>query len=199
MEQTREDYKTRNELSLSLEKRLASVKRFQGEYEREQDYLKVLERIKDTNPFSVLVFYEPQESKLSLPKRKKLNPSVPERILTFHANYAQFYFMPESGEMRVGTYLGSGYRSTQSAFALALALLSEEKDIPTHVLISDRQNKIKHVLSSEKLIVQPHEVTQTVDRETADRILKNTVQAYERRCHDEGKEGSIELVYTLRQ
>src|SRR3989344_1447540 len=136
-------YRIRNELPRSLEETLSSVKGFRGEYESEPDYSKVLERIKDTNPFSVLVFYETPEKRISLAQRKKLNPSVPGRILSGIAGYVQFYFTPELEEMRIGAWIGSGYRSTQSTYALALARLSSRIDVPTHILIYDRQNFIK--------------------------------------------------------
>jgi hypothetical protein len=43
---------------------------------------------------------------------------------------------------------------------------------------------MKHVLSSRELIVQPHEVLQTVDLETSNEILKDTIKAYGSRSED---------------
>jgi len=174
-------YTTRNKLPKDLEQTLSSVKNFQGEYEYERDYLKVFEKIKNTNPFSVLVFYEYPQAKISLAQRKKLNPYVPERMLEFFASYAQFYFIPELKEMRLGSNPGSGYRSTQSTYALALALFSKKREVPTDILILNQKGIIEHVLSSQKLIVQPHEVVQNVTLEIADKILKDTTKAYGRR------------------
>src|SRR3989344_5958839 len=186
-------YTTRDELPKSLEERLSSVKYFQGHYEMERDYLKVFTKVKKTNPFSVLVFYESPQKKMSLAKRKKLNPYIPEMMLSGIAQYVQFYFIPELREMRLGTYIGSGYRSTQSTYALALARLSERKDISTHILICDQQNAIRLVLSSPRLIVQPHEVVETVDKKIADRILRNKIKAYHL-----GSKGLIEGIYLVK-
>lgn len=171
-------YTKRNKLSSKLEEVLISVKNFKGEYEHERDYKAVFERIKDTNPFSVLVFYESLQGHKSLAKIKGKNPFAPEKILFPIGRYSQFYFIPEYQEMRVGSYVGSGYRSTQSVYALALALLSKKKKVPTHILILDNQATLKQIVSSSELIVQPHEVTQTVEKKVADKILKHTISAY---------------------
>jgi hypothetical protein len=178
------DFTKRHDLPDKLEELLTSVKGYQGEYEYEGDYMKVYDKLQGTNPFSVLVFYEMTDKKTSFSKIKKLNPNIPERILANSQAYVQFYFIPETEEMRTGTYIGSGYRQTQSVYALSLALMSKDIDIPTHLLIYDRNNKMKHVFSSRELIVQPHEVLQTVDLETSDKILKDTIKAYGSRSED---------------
>jgi hypothetical protein len=178
------DFTKRKDLPKKLEHLLASVKGYQGEYEYEGDYMKVYDKLQGTNPFSVLVFYEMSKKKTSFSKIKKLNPNMPERILANSQSYVQFYFIPETEEMRVGTYIGSGYRQTQSVYALSLALMSKDIDVPTHLLIYDRDNKMKHVFSSQELIVQPHEVLQTVDLETSDEVLKNTIKGYGSRSED---------------
>ena len=85
---------------------------------------------------------------------------------------------PELKESRVGTYLGSGYRSTQSTYALALSMLSKIIDIPTDIIIIDENNSPRYIKHSKKLIVQPHEVTQNVSLELADRMLEDTIKAY---------------------
>ena len=115
--------KNRRKLSSSLENKLNLVKDFKGEYEFQRDYKKVYEKLKNTNPFSILDFYERSENKISLAKIKKLNPFLPERMLAGFASYVQFYFTPELKEMRLGSNPGSGYRSTQSTYVLSLALL----------------------------------------------------------------------------
>ena len=193
MVQNNENYYTqRNELPEKLEQLLISVKNYKGEYEYEHNYEKVFEKLQNTNPFSVLVFYENPKQKISSAKIKKINPNVPDRMLSNMASYVQFYFTPELEEMRLGTYLGSGYRSTQSTYALALSSLSDTTNVPTYVLIYDNQNKIKHVLSSKELIVQPHEVLQNVEKAEADKILHSTIKAYALRNEDY----SIESIFT---
>jgi DNA-binding HxlR family transcriptional regulator len=177
-------YTKRRDLPEKLEQLLASVKDYKGEYEYESDYMKVYDELQGTNPFSVLVFYELSKKKTSFAKIKKLNPNIPERLLASSLVYEQFYFIPETEERRVGGYPGSGYRQTQSVYALSLALMSKDIDVPTHLLIYDQNNKMQHVLSSRELIVQPHEVLQTVDLETSNEILKDTIKAYGSRSED---------------
>lgn len=189
-ETQKEYYSIRSTIPKSLEQILSSVKNFQGEYEYEKDYLALYNTLENTNPFSVLVFYEQPSSKMSISKQKKLNPNIPERMLFQFASYVQFYFTPELEERHLGTYMGSGYRSTQSTYALALALLSETKNIPTHILIFDNQYTFNHVLSSEKLIVQPHEVGETVERGVANKLLEHTIKAYSLRNNER-----IESIY----
>jgi len=194
------NYTTRRKLSSRLEQLLSSVKDCSGEYEYEQDYEKVLEKLQHTNPFSVLVFYERSDSRCSIAQSKQLNPHVPKRILTGgFASYEQFYFIPELKESRRGNYLGSGYRSTQSVYALALAQLSQTQNVPTHILLCDRKHKVNQVLSSRTLIVQPHEVLQTVSYEVADEILKNTRKAYAQRGKNYDVIESIAVTRTPRR
>ncbi|MEA3378195.1 MAG: hypothetical protein U9Q69_01005 [Nanoarchaeota archaeon] len=173
-------YTRRKKIPKTLEKLLDSVKGFHGGYESENDYLKLLENLKNTNPFSVLVFYEnPSEKPLNKnekKKRKKLNPSIPERMLSAMARYVQFYFIPELKEKHFGASIGSGYRHVQSLYAVALSQF--HKDVPTHILIMDKENKVKHILSSPVLIVQPHETIQSVPAELARELLKDTIKAY---------------------
>jgi len=171
------DLNNRDEVPQDLQVLLESVKPYEGEYEYERDYRKVYEKLKDTNPFSVLVFYENyfEHTQAKIRQRKKLNPFMPERMLAGFARYIQFYFTPELEEMRLGCSSGSGYRSTQSTYALSLAQLP--RDVPTHILILDTQEKVNHVHSSPTLIIQPHEVIPNESTE-ANRILKDTTKAY---------------------
>ncbi|MFH1456240.1 MAG: hypothetical protein ABIF40_04800 [archaeon] len=187
------DFKNRDDVPKDLQTLLNSIKKYQGEYEYERDYLKVYEKLKDTNPFSVLVFYENhfERTQKKVRQRKKLNPFMPERMLAGFARYIQFYFTPELEEMRLGSNPGSGYRVTQRVYALSLAKLSETKDIPTHILLLDKDETVKHVYSSPTLIVQPHEVILNESSE-AYRILKNTTKAYSRT-----KEDLIESIFLL--
>lgn len=164
-----------------LEKKLADVKGYTGEYEYEHDFEKVYKKLLGTHPFSVLVFYENAYTKMNKKQCKRVqkeNPNFPGRMLFGSAFYEQFYFTPELEESRVGTYLGSGYRSTQSTYALALSMLSKTIDIPTDIVIIDENNSPRHIKYSKKLIVQPQEVTQNVSLELAEEMLGNTIKAY---------------------
>lgn len=174
----RKKYFKRRDLSKRLKKTLCSAKGYEGEYEYDE-YEKLLEKLRDTNPFSVLVFYE-QGKRLGLGKKKKLNPDMPERILTADSSrYSQFYFIPETNEMRIGNYWGSGYRNVQSLYIRTLAEISKKRDIPTHILVKEAGHEVRHVLSSRTLVVQPHEIMQTLhDRAYASEILKNIRTAY---------------------
>ena len=163
-----------SELPSELEDKLESVKNYSGEYEYGDNYLALLENLRGKNPFSVLVFYERGE--VGWEEKKTLNPKMPERMLGWDAQYAQFFYIPEDEQVRLGSYVGSGYRQTQSVYALALASLNRE--VATDVLVLNQDGKMRHALSSDRLIVQPHEVLQTVDHETKDNVLKNTTSAY---------------------
>ncbi len=169
---------SRRPLPKSLEKRILEVKDYEGEYEYERDYLKVLDRIKETNPFSILVFYE---------SHRKARTQA-EKVVRGSCMYEQFYFIPELRQRRRGNWMGSGYRTTQSVYACALSMMPQ---VPTHILIYGKE--LHHVLSSRTLVVQPHDVTQEVRREEADDILKDTRKAFAIRKGDDVE--SILVIY----
>lgn len=156
----------RRDLPKSLERRIIEVKDYEGCYEREHDWEKVLKKLEGTNPFSIIVFYE-SDRKAKTPVEKVIVGGSTRR-------YGQFYFIPELEQRREGATMGSGYRNTQSVYACALSQMSQQ--VPTHILIYGK--KLYHVLSSRSLIVQPHEVVGGyVSVEEADEILKDTRKA----------------------
>lgn len=152
------------------------------------DYKTVLDRIKGTNPYSVLTFHEQPKSK-DRRKFKRRNPELPEFLVTTRSHgFKQYFFVPELKERRYGAAESSKSRGTMTLWALALAELEKKVEIPTHILIYDTKGMVKHVISSRRFIIKPNYVGgYGVDVMTKNRILKDTAKAFDRRNYSRQK------------
>jgi hypothetical protein len=95
----------------------------------------------------------------------------------------QFYFMRHSRTWARGCSTGSGTRETHSCFALALAALRDRVDVPSHVLIYDRDNRLRFVHSEDTLLLVPDSIGANCDvppQEVRDTLEGVTTVRYSR-------------------
>jgi len=103
----------------------------------------------------------------------------------------QYYFMRNPETFTRGCSIGSGTRENHSYYALAFIELSNRLDIPTFVLVYDKDNALKFVEKSDRLLVLPDSMGSNcdVDHAVVRRLMKHAlkVEAVRRRDYAEIK------------
>ncbi|MFC2173029.1 hypothetical protein ACFLU6_10425 [Acidobacteriota bacterium] len=87
----------------------------------------------------------------------------------------QFYFMRKSGAYVRGGHTGSSLRENHSYYGLAFLALSRERQIPSYILVYDRDNVLRFVDRLRTFVLLPDSMGSNCheDRRTIHRMMKN--------------------------
>ena len=98
--------------------------------------------------------------KIAKPRKKRRRErlyAIPEPLNYWDSrnSYQQYFAVPEYKVLRQGGGGSSGQRETQSKFGFAFALFNRTQEIPSTILVYDKDNVLRYVDTLETLCLAP--------------------------------------------